>query len=148
MERIGIMIERVYDEKLADNCDQLLTLLIRDEKQYDNNIDDNYEVKDYFKNVIKNKENILLCYKDNDVIKGYIYLKRVIENDKKGYLVDGLYVLEDYRRQGIAKKLVDYALKLIKDSEFININVMADNKNAINLYKSFGFKEFRITLQK
>lgn len=142
------MIERVYDEKLADNCDQLLTLLIRDEKQYDNNIDDNYEVKDYFKNVIKNKENILLCYKDNDVIKGYIYLKRVIENDKKGYLVDGLYVLEDYRRQGIAKKLVDYALKLIKDSEFININVMADNKNAINLYKSFGFKEFRITLQK
>lgn len=142
------MIERVYDEKLADNCDQLLTLLIRDEKQYDNNIDDNYEVKDYFKNVIKNKENILLCYKDNDVIKGYIYLKRVIENDKKGYLVDGLYVLEDYRRQGIAKKLVDYALKLIKDSEFININVMADNKNAINLYKSFGFREFRITLQK
>ena len=137
------MIERVYDEKLADNCDQLLTLLIRDEKQYDNNIDDNYEVKDYFKNVIKNKENILLCYKDNDVIKGYIYLKRVIENDKKGYLVDGLYVLEDYRRQGIAKKLVDYALKLIKDSEFININVMADNKNAINLYKSFGFKEVR-----
>lgn len=142
------MIERVYDEKLADNCDQLLTLLIKDEKQYDNNIDDNYEVKDYFKNVIKNKENILLCYKDNDVIKGYIYLKRVIENDKKGYLVDGLYVLEDYRRQGIAKKLVDYALKLIKDSEFININVMADNKNAINLYKSFGFREFRITLQK
>lgn len=142
------MIERVYDEKLADNCDQLLTLLIRDEKQYDNNIDDNYEVKDYFKNVIKNKENILLCYKDNDVIKGYIYLKRVIENDKKGYLVDGLYVLEDYRRHGIAKKLVDYALKLIKDSEFININVMADNKNAINLYKSFGFREFRITLQK
>ena len=142
------MIERVYDEKLADNCDQLLTLLIRDEKQYDNNIDDNYEVKDYFKNVIKNNENILLCYKDNDVIKGYIYLKRVIENDKKGYLVDGLYVLEDYRRQGIAKKLVDYALKLIKDSEFININVMADNKNAINLYKSFGFREFRITLQK
>ena len=142
------MIERVYDEKLADNCDQLLTLLIRDEKQYDNNIDDNYEVKDYFKNVIKNKENILLCYKDNDVIKGYIYLKRVIKNEKKGYLVDGLYVLEDYRKQGIAKKLVDYALKLIKDSEFININVMADNKNAINLYKSFGFKEFRITLQK
>ena len=142
------MIERVCDEKLADNCEQLLTLLIRDEKQYDNNIDDNYEVKDYFKNVIKNKENILLCYKDNDVIKGYIYLKRVIENDKKGYLVDGLYVLEDYRRQGIAKKLVDYALKLIKDSEFININVMADNKNAINLYKSFGFREFRITLQK
>ena len=142
------MIERVYDEKLADNCDQLLTLLIRDEKQYDNNIDDNYEVKDYFKNVIKNKENILLCYKDNDVIKGYLYLKRVIKNEKKGYLVDGLYVLEDYRKQGIAKKLVDYALKLIKDSEFININVMADNKNAINLYKSFGFKEFRITLQK
>lgn len=142
------MIERVYDEKLADNCDQLLTLLIRDEKQYDNNIDDNYEVKDYFKNVIKDKENILLCYKDNDVIKGYIYLKRVVDNDKKGYLIDGLYVIEKYRRQGIAKKLVDYALKLIKDSEFININVMADNKNAINLYKSFGFKEFRITLQK
>ena len=79
-----------------------------------------------------------------DKLLGFIHLNKLYENmDIVNIVVD-----PKYRRQGIAKKLVDYALKLIKDSEFININVMADNKNAINLYKSFGFKEFRITLQK
>jgi len=144
------MIIRVKDEKRADICDNLLTKLIQDERQYDSSIDENFIVKDYFKNVINNPNNILLCYEDNNIIKGYIYLKSVNIDNQDGYLIDGLYVLEKYRNNRIATKLINEGLKIIKDKKpkFIDINVLADNKVAIMLYKSFGFNEFKINLRK
>lgn len=54
-----IRVENINDCKI---CDDFLTLLIHDEKQYDETIDENFIVKDYFVNVIKNKDNILLLY--------------------------------------------------------------------------------------
>lgn len=100
--------------------------------------------------LIKNKNNILLCYEEDKIIKGYIYLKSTITNNKKGFLIDGLYVDENYRNNGIATNLMETALSIIKNTnaEFININVLAHNKNAINLYKKFGFSEFKINLKK
>ena len=144
------MIIRVSDEERANICDNLLTKLIQDEKKYDNSIDENFVVKDYFKNVIKNKDNILLCCEEDAIIKGYIYLKPVNNDSQKGYLIDGLYVEEKYRNKGIAKKLIEEALNIIKDAniDFIDINVLADNGVAIKLYKLFGFNEFKISLRK
>ena len=144
------MIIRVIDEKRANDCDNLLTKLIQDEKQYDTYIDENFIVKDYFNNVIKNDDNILLCYEENKKIKGYIYLKPIDDENKKGYLIDGLYVDTEYRNKGIATKLIESALDIIKksDAEFIDINVMAGNKKAINLYKHFGFDVFKINFRK
>lgn len=144
------MIQRVLDEEKANYCDVLLTKLIQDERQYDDSIDKDFIVKDYFKNIIKINDNILLCYEEDSIIKGYIYLKLINNDDKNGYLIDGLYVLEEYRNQGIAKKLINAALDEInnKNVSFIDINVMSDNKIAINLYKLFGFNEFKITMRK
>ncbi len=144
------MIFRIFDDERASVCDNLLTKLIQDERKYDSSIDKNFIVKDYFKNVIKNKDNILLCCEEDKIIKGYIYLKSIIANNKKGFLIDGLYVDENYRNNGIATNLMETALSIIKntDVEFININVLAHNKNAINLYKKFGFSEFKINLKK
>ena len=56
------MIIRVFDDKRAEVCDGLLTKLIQDERQYNKFIDEKFIVKDYFKNVIKDDNNILLCY--------------------------------------------------------------------------------------
>ena len=144
------MINRVLDEERANICDELLTKLIQDEKQYDSFIDENFIVKDYFKNVIKDKNNILLCYEEDKIIKGYIYLKPINNDDKKGYLIDGLYVDLEYRNKGIANSLIEKALSIIKelDISFIDINVMANNKKAIYLYKKFGFNDFKISLRK
>ena len=144
------MVIRVLDEEKANICDYLLTKLIQDEKQYDNFIDENFVVKNYFKNVIKNKNNILLCYEEDEIIKGYIYLKFIENDNKKGYLIDGLYVDNEYRNKGIATKLIENALNVIKKAnvDVVDINVMANNSVAINLYKHFGFNEFRISLRK
>ena len=143
------MIKRVLDLETANICDELLTKLIQDERQYDDSIDENFIVKDYFKNVISNEDNILLCYMDENIVKGYIYLKPTGDN-KKGYLIDGLYVKEEYRNNGIGKALISEAINLIKDKEvdYIDINVMNNNLNAIKLYKSLNFNEFRITFRK
>ena len=80
--------------------------------------------------------------------KGYIYLKPVNNDNQNGYLIDGLYVDIAYRNNGIATKLIDNALTIIKDVDFIDINVMSQNIDAINLYKKFGFNELKISLRK
>ena len=144
------MVIRVLDDERANICDNLLTKLIQDERQYDKSIDKGFVVKDYFKNVIKNEENILLCYEENNIIKGYIYLKQIINNNKKGYLIDGLYVEELYRNKSIASKLIEKALNITKDNgiEVLEINVMSQNKKAIKLYKKYGFNEFKVCFRK
>lgn len=144
------MIIRVLDEDRANICDNLLTKLIQDECKYDSSIEKNFVVKNYFINIIKKKSNILLCYEENNIIKGYIYLKPIKNNDLNGYLIDGLYVDIVYRNKGIATKLITEAIKIIKKTktDFIDINVLANNKIAWNLYKSFGFNEFKINLRK
>ncbi|MBE6144817.1 MAG: GNAT family N-acetyltransferase [Firmicutes bacterium] len=144
------LIIRVFDEERANICDNLLTKLIQDERQYDNSIDDSFVVKDYFKNVIKNKNNILLCYEEDTIIKGYIFFKIINTNNNNGYLIDGLYVIEEYRNNGIATKLLESGLNILNDTnvKFIDINVLSNNKSAINLYKKFGFNEFKISFRK
>ena len=147
------MVIRVFDEKdekRANICDELLTKLIQDERQYDDSIDENFIVKDYFKNIIKKENDILLCYEENNNVMGYIYLKAINNNNEKGYLIDGLYVEETYRNRGIATKLINEAIKVIKDtdSKFIDINVLANNLIAYKLYKSLGFNETKINLRK
>ena len=144
------MIVRVLDVERANICDNLLTKLIQDERQYNNSIDKDFVVKNYFQNVIKNENNILLCYEEDVMIKGYIFLKSIEDNNRKGYLIDGLYVNERDRNKGIATKLIESALNMIKDKNvyFVDINVMVNNSVAINLYKSFGFNEFEVTFRK
>jgi len=143
----GKMIKRVLDEEKANYCDKLLEKLIMDEKKYDSSIM-NVHIENYFKEVVKNQDNILLVYEENNIIKGYIFFKKL--DKENGYLIDGLYVEEEYRNLGIAKKLLTEGLKLIKNRniDYIGINVLANNKIAFDLYKSFGFKEFKIIMRK
>lgn len=119
-------------------CDNFLTLLIQDEKKYDNTIDEKFVVvvKDYFINMINN-QNILLLYKKENKPMGYIFAKKI--NDK--YLIDGLYIDINFRNKGIATKLIKEVIReiyLFGDYE-IFINVLKKKKVAVNLYKNNGF---------
>lgn len=144
------MIKRVATNLDAKQCDDLLNKLILDERKYDKNIDENFIVKDYFKNIIQRENHYVLAYFKDNTIVGYIYLKPIENDNKLGYLIDGLYVLEEYRNQKIAKSLILEALNILSkiDIEFIDINVMWDNVVAKNLYKYLGFDEFKIQMRK
>lgn len=56
----------------------------------------------------------------------------------EGY-VTNIATLPEYRRQGIAKALINEAVK--NDMEFITLEVRKSNYAAINLYNQLGFKE-------
>lgn len=130
------MIIKVSSIDDCNICDNFLTLLIQDERKYDNTIDEKFVVKDYFINMINN-QNILLLYKEENKPIGYIFAKRI---DKK-YLIDGLYIDNNFRNKGIATKLIKEIIKeiyLLGDFE-IFINVLKENKAAVSLYKNIGF---------
>ena len=55
----------------------------------------------------------------------------------EGY-VTNVAVLPEYRRQGIAKALIEKALE--NDMQFLTLEVRESNTPAINLYKSLGFE--------
>lgn len=142
------MIIRVLDDKRANICDDLLTKLIQDERQYDESIDENFKVKNFYSNVIKVDTNILLAYEEDNIIKGYIYLKPHFE-EKNAYIVDAIFVLEEYRNNGIAKSLFKEAINITKSMDMKNlyISVFVDNKRAYYLYKSLGFFDNKCTLK-
>mgnify|MGYP004539656089 CR=1 FL=1 len=144
------MIVQVKDDNLAEKCDELLTKLIEDERKYNNKINEFFIVVDYFKNVINDDNNILLCYKIDENVVGYIFFKYINNIDGVGYLIDGLFVEEAYRNKGIAKSLISEGLKRIDSikKDFIEIKVMANNTIAMKLYESFGFEIFSIKLRK
>lgn len=128
-----IKVNSIDDCKI---CDNFLTLLIQDERKYDTTIDEKFVVKDYFINMINN-QNILLLYKNENKPIGYIFAKKI--DDK--YLIDGLYIDIIFRNKGIATKLIKVIIKEIYslgDYE-IFINVLKENKVAVNLYKNIGF---------
>ena len=132
-------------------ADSFLTKLIRDEKKYDPNINENVWIIDYYENII-NKENhiILFAELDNKII-GYLY-GYIIE--EKGILIDktskidALYVEEKYRGNKVGdtliKKFKDWSKE--KEVKTIEIDVWAQNESARRLYSNNNFKEKKITM--
>ena len=88
----------------------LLTLLIRDEKKYDNNINENFTVTNMYENYIYDENKIILVAIEEGKIAGYIY-GYIIEPDailnNKIAKLDALYILEEYRNKGIASNLIN-----------------------------------------
>ncbi len=59
--------------------------------------------------------------------------------------IDYIYVVDAYRNQNIAKKLLDYIIKLCKNNCYnITLEVGKNNYRAIKLYKKYDFKPVKI----
>lgn len=143
------MIKQVTDIISANKCDVLLNKLILDERQYDNTIDETFTISNYFCQKINQSDSILLGYYIENEIVGYIYIRET-DTENKICLLDGMYVLENYRNKGIASELIKEALKLCQEKgyRYVDINVMYKNELAKKIYKKIGFKEFRLSFRK
>ncbi len=133
-----------YDDAMCAN--ELLTKLIKDEKKYDDNINENCNVTSFYERIYNSDGVCLLVAKENNFVTGYLY--GYIENNGDTYInlvgvLDALYVREEYRCKGVATKLIkEFKLWSIKhNAKEIEVKVLNDNINAINLYKENGFKE-------
>ena len=135
----------------VNKLNSLLTLLIRDEKQYDDTIDENFTVTNMYENYIYDLNRLILVAEDdNNNIIGYIY--GYITNDevsKRTAVLDALYVESEYRNKGIADKLINYFKKWVSDNniDIIDVNVCSNNIKAKNLYKKHNFKTIKETMR-
>lgn len=75
---------------------------------------------------------------DDGIIKGCLVFEKIYERIELDYIV----VDDNYRRCGIAVKLMEYLIDYARNNSFSNITleVNEDNISAINLYKKNGFK--------
>ncbi|MBQ8719610.1 MAG: ribosomal protein S18-alanine N-acetyltransferase [Clostridia bacterium] len=85
-----------------------------------------------------------ICYvaTDGDVLRGYI-LGRLIPPEGEIYRIA---VLPEYRRRGIAYRLLDYAVKTERGRglECLFLEVRAKNIAARSLYLSYGFRDMGV----
>ena len=91
--------------------------------------------KEYWINNFDLVKNLLpdakvYIFQENNIIKGFI---GIIED---GYIA-GLFVKEEYQREGIGKKLIEYIKLKYKQ---LKLDVYANNENAINFYLKNNFK--------
>lgn len=139
-----IEIKRVVDYQIAKECDDLLTKLIQSERRFDKNIKPSFMVDNYYKDKI-DKDILFLAYKDDipvGFIYGYIKYKKGELAYKNVIYIDALYVLDEYRNMGIAKKLInkfyDYCYE--NNIDIVEIAVFKNNVEALNLYKKLGYE--------
>ena len=85
----------------------------------------------------KTAENTLFyVYFINDTAAGYVGIYSVLD---EGYITN-IAVKKDYRKNGIATKLLTKLINDKKDLSFITLEVRKSNTAAINLYEKFDFK--------
>lgn len=146
-----MIIKKVETEKEALECNNLLTKLINDERKYNNNIKNNIIINDWFQNLYNKENNIIYIAKIDEKIVGYIYVKLIIDdtNIEKEAFINGLYVLEENRNNGIATSLIKEAKKWCIDNgaKYISLNVLFKNEQAISLYKKLNFEEFLVRMR-
>lgn len=145
------MLYRKALMKDAKYLDNLLTMLIQDERQYDDSIDENFIVTNFYQNYIEDNTKFLFLAEDNNEIIGYIYgyFNKDDTNQNNIAYLDALFIKNEYRHQGIANRLIAEFKKWAINNSCITmeVNVCSQNINAKNLYLKNNFQTFKETLK-
>ena len=95
---------------------------------------------------------VILVAEANGEIVGFVNgltYRHSIRNKREGF-VNNIYVLPEYRRKGIATKLLTSIIKKFKmrNLTMCTLDAYVKNKKAISLWKKMGFKEDFIEFKK
>ncbi len=139
---------RLAKEEDAKTLNWLLTLLVRDEKKYDDSIDETFVVTSMYEYYINDKTRFIMVALDDDKIVGYLY--GFISNPNDAYQervakLDALFVREEYRHMGIAKHLITLFQEWVSDNDIklMEVSVCSANTFAKKLYLELGFNPFK-----
>jgi ribosomal protein S18 acetylase RimI-like enzyme len=152
------IIFREFDEKDTDRLKPLLDDLVISEAATNKLrlLTPKPEYKDiYFNNVItkvNNGKGRIIVAEDGDKLVGYIIgtIEEIVGEDlfefkpaKEGFITD-IFVKEEYRRQGIAEKLMNMIIDFFEKEEcdYVKLYTQASNHNAQNLYRKEGFSDY------
>lgn len=102
----------------------------------------------YAKNISDEEKTSILSYVDRYVARFLNDFKVIWKDGQRcgcyllrehedGVLLDEIYLLPQYRRQGIGSNILK---NILSEGENVHLCVYKENKKAISLYKKFGFK--------
>jgi len=116
------------------------------------------EVKEYYKGYLRNDLSrdwraIFIAIENNKVIgliTGKIYRTLKIAGYERCGYISNLYVKEEFRKKGIAEKLVEEATAWFKRKGAVKISleIYEINDKAVNLYHKLGFKNYSVKMKK
>lgn len=90
-----------------------------------------------FLNQLKDKNSLFLVAKQNGSVIGYISITIVLDEAS----INTIAVRKESRQQGAAERLINEALKRLKEScSFLTLEVRESNKAAKSLYTKLGFE--------
>ena len=100
----------------------------------------------------KSGDTLALVAQDNDIV-GFLTCSIIDRNNpnwqtaKIGH-IGGVYVTPAYRRRGVAAGLMEEAFKWLRERkiEYVDLNVVVQNTEAIAAYTALGFKPFQHNL--
>lgn len=136
-----------YDQENAIVCNDLLTKLINDETKYDENLKSNIIINDYYNKL--NENSVIYIAFINNKVAGYIYgyITEDIFVKEKTAKLDALYVIEEYRGNKIASKLIEEYKNwcFSKKVKYIEVTAWNDNIDATKIYLKQAFIPKKIT---
>lgn len=130
----------------APKLDELLTRLIRDEAQYDSNVNGDCVITDNYAGRIGLEGHKLLLIEEGGEIVAYLYgflyeIPGVYRRPMA--ILDALYVEEEHRRKGYASALITAFKAFAAESGVcrIELKALSNNEAALGLYETCGFCE-------
>ena len=100
---------------------------------------DKFQSFNAISNQLKNGYEYFLISENNEAI-GYLGL--ISSSNSKKMMISKIYTEKDVRGAGFGKQLIDFTIKLAKETgmEIIWLTVNKNNSNAIKWYQKFNFK--------
>lgn len=109
---------------------------------------------DFVKDGLLRRRNVLIIAKVEEKTAGYALLtfprEQTFEVQEPFGVINELYVLPEFRRKGVGKKLLEWCLSRIRAEGFktARISVLSGDKEAIRLYEKLGFRVFMYNMAK
>ena len=105
-----------------------------------------------FKKLTKSKDKILLCAEENGRLIAVSNTKLCTSGmtDIKMAFMDAIYVEDEFRKNGVGKKLFYETERIAKEwgAKRLDLSVWDFNEAALGFYKSLGMKIQNYTLEK
>lgn len=90
-----------------------------------------------FKESLQNGQSHIAVVEDTEKVVGFCKVDIVGKNGKLDYLV----VLQEYRKKGYGKQLMEWAMDTFRKHSINHIEVkVIDGNDTIHLYEKYGFK--------
>ncbi|MBE8713501.1 GNAT family N-acetyltransferase [Sphingobacterium hungaricum] len=100
--------------------------------------------KSFLTERLANSESIVfIAYFENKAVAfTQLYPKYSSARAVKNWILNDLYVDENYRKLGIASQLIQQAMEFVEstNASFVQLETAVDNYNAQKLYKKMGFE--------